>query len=109
MFRLDSEVNKRYFDVTFTIEEDDGTLKDYVYSVEAPRLRTLKKIQMLTRKDDSEDVIENLQEIITEVLSKNKGRRSVPEKIVEDMSIDETVALLTAFVAWLNGERARKN
>ena len=108
MFRLDSETNRRYFDVTFTIEEDDGTTNEYTYSVEAPRLRTLKKIQMLTRKDGSE-VIDDLQEIITEILSKNRGRRPVSEKIIEDMSIDDIVALLTAFVAWLNGERARKN
>lgn len=99
-------VNKRYFGITLYLEEDEKE-KSVSINVEPPKVKTLKKLTSLANSSEDK-VIDELEEAIIELLSKNKERIKINE-YVEELTIDEMTELLTAFFKWLNEEKKAKN
>ena len=81
--------------------------KSVSINVEPPKVKTLKKLT--SSANSSEDkAIDKFEEVIIELLNKNKERIKVNE-YVEELTIDEMTELLTAFFKWLNEEKKAKN
>ena len=99
-------VNKRYFGITLYLEEDEKE-KSVSINVEPPKVKTLKKLTSLANSSEDK-VIDELEEAIIELLSKNKEKIKINE-YVEELTIDEMTELLTAFFKWLNEEKKAKN
>jgi len=94
-----STVNKRYFNIK---------LSETVLDVEPPKLKALKKITSL-RKSGNENEIEDLCEAIQMILNKNKTGYIVSMGIIEELDLDQMNEILTAYFAWINGEKNNPN
>ena len=99
-------VNKRYFGITLYLEEDEKE-KSVSINVEPPKVKTLKKLTSLANSSEDK-TIDELEEAIIELLSKNKEKIKINE-YVEELTIDEMTELLTAFFKWLKEEKKAKN
>lgn len=99
MFDL-SAVNKRYFDIK---------LNDLVLEVEAPKVKTLKKIVSLAANSKKEEGLENMTDAVLTLLKKNKGDKKVPPSIIDELDYDQMNEIITAFFEWLTGEKNSKN
>jgi len=98
MFDL-STINKRYFSIK---------IGDLELEVEPPKLGVLKKITNLASSKD-EDAMADLADAVRLILSKNKAKRKVSEKVIEDLDIDQMDEILTAYFEWLDKARSSKN
>ena len=99
-------INKRYFGITLYLEEDEKE-KSVSINVEPPKVKTLKKLTSLANSSEDK-AIDELEEAIIELLSKNKEKIKINE-YVEELTIDEMTELLTAFFKWLKEEKKAKN
>lgn len=91
-----STVSKRYFQVRLGGKELD---------VEPPKLKKLRQFMELT-KVRSEDVMDNLTEALSGILSKNKTGYTVSADFVEEnLNFDEMNDLLTQYFEWVGQER----
>jgi len=99
MFDL-SAVNKRYFDIK---------LNDLVLEVEAPKVKTLKKIVDLAINSKKEEGLDGMTDAVLTLLKKNKGNKKVPPGIIDELDFDQMNEILTAFFEWLTGEKNSKN
>ena len=99
MFDL-SAVNKRYFDIK---------LNDLVLEVEAPKVKTLKKIVDLAINSKKEEGLDGMTDAVLTLLKKNKGNKKVPPEIIDELDFDQMNEIITAFFEWLTGEKISKN
>lgn len=99
MFDL-SAVNKRYFDIK---------LNDLVLEVEAPKVKTLKKIVDLAKNSKKEEGLDGMTDAVLTFLKKNKGNKKIPPTIIDELDFDQMNEILTAFFEWLTGEKNSKN
>lgn len=99
MFDL-SAVNKRYFDIK---------LNDLVLEVEAPKVKTLKKIVDLATNSKREEGLDGMTDAVLTLLKKNKGNKKVPPGIIDELDFDQMNEIITAFFEWLTGEKNSKN
>jgi len=99
MFDL-SAVNKRYFDIK---------LNDLVLEVEAPKVKTLKKIVNLATNSKKEEGLDSMTDAVLTLLKKNKGNKKVPMEIIDELDFDQMNEIITAFFEWLTGEKNSKN
>ncbi len=99
MFDL-SAVNKRYFDIK---------LNDLVLEVEAPKVKTLKKIVSLAANSKKEEGLDSMTDAVLTLLKKNKGDKKVPPSIIDELDYDQMNEIITAFFEWLTGEKNSKN
>lgn len=102
-----STVNKRYFEITLYAEDADGIVTPIKLDVEAPKLKTVRKLSKL--KNAKEDGIDELCEAIKKILSKNKEKYKVSDEIVENLDFDQLMQILEAYFNWLGDERNSKN
>jgi len=98
MFDMNT-ISKRYF----TIKINDIELE-----VEAPKLKTLKKITSLS-KSKNEDSIKDLSEAIQMILSKNKKGYKISDEVVDELDFDQMQQILMAYFEWLSKEQNSKN
>lgn len=98
MFDVKS-VNKRYFGININGKE---------LEVEPPKLKALKRITSLAKSRD-EEAMDDLEEALCMILSKNKANIKVTSKITEELDFDEINAILTAYFEWLSNAKNSKN
>lgn len=87
-----SSLNRRYFDICI------GTLK---LSIEPPKLKILRRLEKLF--NINENKTEELINILSVILSKNKTGFKVSEDFIEqNFNTDEIAGLLEVYFNWLN-------
>lgn len=95
-----STVSKRYFEVRIAGKD---------LSVEPPKLKKLRQFMELA-KVRNEDVVDNLTEALSGILSKNKAGYTVSADFVEEnLNFDEMNDLLTQYFEWVGQERNAPN
>lgn len=105
MFDL-SLVNRRYFTIKLTAEDEEGKAHVLSLDVEPARLKTLKKLISIS-KTAGPEAIDELCEAIQKLLSKNKSGKKVPEEYITALDFDQLQAILTAYFEWLGGEKEK--
>lgn len=100
-----TNINKRYFPVKLTAEDETGETHTTVVEVGPPKIKMLRELMDIAQKaskDENEvNIIKKLRDIIKKMLSKNKSGYKVPDAYVEAMDIDELFGLLNAYFKWL--------
>lgn len=84
-------VSRRYF----TIKLDEMVLE-----VEPPKLKTMKRL-MAVAKNGNAEAMEDLTEAMGLILNKNRKGTSVPQEIIEELTIDQMQEILSAFFGWV--------
>lgn len=103
-----STINKRYFDIKLTIEDDNNQSKSIELEVEPPKVKLLKKL-MSVKKTANEDSMDELSEALRKMLSKNKANYSIPTEYIDELNFDQMIEILSAYFEWLGKERNSKN
>jgi hypothetical protein len=104
MFDL-STVNRRYFDLKLDVVDDDtGEQHALRLSVNPCRVKTLKKFMSLVQAAP-ETVTDELVEAVRGLLSNNRQHKVVTKDFVEEMSLDEMLALVSAYMDWFGKEK----
>jgi hypothetical protein len=98
MFDINS-INRRYFEIK---------LNDTALEVEAPKVKTLKKIMSLS-KVRNEDAMDELAEAVRTLLSKNRSGYKVADELVDGLDLDQLNGILTAYFEWLTGNKNSPN
>ena len=84
--------NTRWYDVQL----QDGR----VLHLEPPSMGILRHIEQL------DGTVDDMAAAVADVLSKNKkGTRISKEEVLRTMTLEECSGLITAYMAWVNGER----
>ncbi|MEG2619554.1 MAG: hypothetical protein RR981_03190 [Oscillospiraceae bacterium] len=84
-------------------------ITDKDLSVEPPKLKKLRQFMELAGVRD-ENVIDNLTEALSAILSKNKAGYAVSADFVEEnLNFDEMNDLLTKYFEWVGQERNSPN
>jgi hypothetical protein len=94
-----SIVNRRYFGIK---------IDKFELEVEAPKVKTLKKVSALSKAAD-EDAITELAEAVSMILNKNKECKTVPDDVIDELDYDQLQWILESFFNWLNKEKNSKN
>lgn len=90
MFDINT-VSKRYFNIK---------IGDLTLEVEPPKVKVLKKITSLS-KTKNEDAMDDLAEAVRLILSKNKSKHEVSEKIIDELDFDQLEQILSAYFDWM--------
>ena len=105
----------RYFEIKLKVPEkkivDEIEIeaeKEIVLELEPPTKKMLNKIVKL-RKEESEEVMDNLYEAVWMILNKNKTGKKISIETVDKINIDLINAILTAYFGWLNKEQNSPN
>lgn len=91
-------VNRRYFEININGE---------VLNVLPPKIKLLKKLTS-TMKNSNEDILDNLVDSVKSMLSRNKENINIDDA-VEDMDMDQLMAVMTAYFEWINNVKSSKN
>ena len=90
-------VKTRYFELE---APDSGRL----LLIEPPKLKTLKAMEDIEKEKNSG--IGEVAELLSKIISKNKGGRKVTaDQVMSWMDIDQMQAFLDAFMGWLRQSR----
>lgn len=96
---------RRYFEVL--LAGDNHTVK---LAVKPPKLKTLKKLQLLSKGMQGDDIdVDLLIDVVVSILKNNKNNINIKPEMVEELSIDQLMNLMTAYTEWINSERKEKN
>ncbi|PYG88500.1 hypothetical protein LY28_01349 [Ruminiclostridium sufflavum DSM 19573] len=101
-----STINKRYFNISISVTNDEGKELDISLDVEPPKIKTLKKIIVLSKDKDDENA---MSEAITLILNKNKTGFKVPNEIIENLDTDQYKAILKEYTSWLKEVKNNPN
>lgn len=91
MFNLNL-VNSRYFDVI---------IGEINLQVEPCTVKTMKRFQEVSTNPG-----EDLAKIASTILNKNKAGYIVADEIIEALTIDQLLELLTVYFAWIAKEKS---
>ncbi|QNU66916.1 hypothetical protein EHE19_019160 [Ruminiclostridium herbifermentans] len=105
MFDINT-INKRYFDISISVTDDEGKEHSFRLDVEPPKVKTLKKIIALSKNKDNEEA---MSEAIRLILNKNKTNFKVSDEIIENLDIDQYKAIFNEYSKWLNEVRNSPN
>lgn len=103
-----SQVQKRYFDVRLSVEEENGEVHKVELKVEPPTVKKLRQLMAISKGND-DSVLTELRDGIRDILSKNKIHYKVPDTYIDNLDFDQLTAILTAYMEWLAGEKRSKN
>ncbi|WP_143316866.1 hypothetical protein [Clostridium sp. HBUAS56017] len=92
-------INKRYFNIK---------IGDLTLDVEPPKIKALKKITALSKAND-ESAMDELTEAVKLILSKNKKKCKVPEKVIDELDLDQIQQILIEFFKWLSESKNSPN
>ena len=92
-------ISKRYFDIK---------IGDLILEVEPPTIKVLKKITAIS-KVKNEDSMDELAEVISLILNKNKEGYEVPKETIDKLDQDQLNAILIEFFEWLGKTKNSKN
>lgn len=101
-------LSKRYFGLHLTVETDDGK-RDINLEIEAPKLKTMKRLMALSEAGEDENQIDMLADMMQKLLSKNKSGYKVPRELIEELNFDELQAIIEAFLSWVADVQNQKN
>lgn len=105
MFDL-SQVNTRYFEVKLVVTDDTtGELQTLRLSINPSTVKTLKRFVALA-KANPEEVTDDLVEAVRRLVSNNKQHKVVSTEYIEEMSVDEMMALIRAYMEWFGKEKS---
>lgn len=91
-------ISKRYFDISISVEDDDGRTYSAKLEVEPPKVKALRKIVELSKDKNDENA---LSEAIRIILSKNKTGYRVPDEIIDNLDIDQYRTILEEYGKWI--------
>lgn len=106
-----TSLNTRYFDIK--LNKPGGSA--LVLHVEPCKLKTLTKMLNVTKvaaeatEDSAGEVLEDLVGVVHDILSKNKGHVKVSKETVEELSFDQLLQIITAYMGWLQDTKKAKN
>lgn len=103
-----SKINKRYFEIQISVEDDEGQEHSAHLEVEPPRIKALKKITALSKVRE-EDAMNDLSAAIAMILNKNKEKYKVPDEIIDNLDFDQMDGILSEYFEWLSKEKNSKN
>jgi hypothetical protein len=103
-----STISKRYFPIKLTVTGDDNQEHCIELEVEPPKMKTLKKLVAI-KKEDGTAVVGELNDVVGEILSKNKSGYKVPQEYVESLDYEQIAQILDAYFSWLNQEKNSPN
>ena len=101
-----STINRRYFDINISVQDDEGKTHNISLNVEPPKVKTLNKIISLSKDKENEDT---MSEAILLVLNKNKSGYKVSKEIIDELDTDEYVTILTEYFNWVAEVRNSPN
>lgn len=102
-----SKVQKRYFDIRLAVEDESGEVHNVDLKVEPPKLKKLRQLMSLENAKTSE-AIDDLRDAVRDILSKNKDGYKVPDEYVDELNLDQLMAIIEAYMNWV-GEQKAKN
>ena len=88
-------INGRYFQVK---------IGDIELDLEPCKLKTIRKFQEMAKKADTD---EDLIDLVSIVLSKNKTGYKVSDEIIEELDADQINELLISYFSWVSKEKAQ--
>lgn len=92
-------INKRYFEINISVKDDEGETHSVKLEVEPPKVKTLKKIVLLSKNKDDENA---MSEAITLILNKNKTGYKVPNVIIDELDLDQYNGIFEEYSEWLS-------
>lgn len=103
-----SAIQKRYFDIRLTVEDDNGEFHKVDLQVLPP---TVKQLGCLTSvaKSGSDDIMEELRDAVCGILSRNKTGYRVPDECIEQLDFDQLSGIMMAYMDWVADEKQAKN
>lgn len=101
-----SIINKRYFEISISVEDDEGKVYSVTLEVEPPKLKAYKKIVALSKDKDNE---ETLSEALRIILNKNRTGYKVPDGIIDNLDTDQYKTIFSEYSKWLSEVRNNPN
>lgn len=92
-------VNRRYFEININGE---------VLNVLPPKVKLLKKLTSSVKNTSDEDILDSLVDSVKSMLSRNKENINVDDA-VEEMDMDQLMAVMAAYFEWINNVKSSKN
>jgi len=103
-----SQIQKRYFEIRLTAEDEDGQTHKVELQVEPPTVKQLERLTAVARADETE-ILEELRNAVGGILSKNKTRYRVPDAYIENLDFDQLSGIMMAYIDWVTEEKKAKN
>ena len=103
-----SQISKRYFGISLAAEKEDGTIDRIELQVEPPTVKQLRKL-MSVAKSDNTAAMDDLEDAVRCILSKNKTGYIVPDAYVDSLDFDQLTGILEAYLNWVGEEKKAKN
>lgn len=103
-----SQISKRYFDICLAVEKEDGETDRIELQVEPPTVKQLRKLMSVADSNNT-SAMDDLEDAVRSILSKNKTGYIVPDAYVDGLDFDQLTGILTAYLSWVGEEKKVKN
>jgi len=103
-----SQISKRYFDIGFTVEKEDGETDRIELQVEPPTVKQLRKLMSVADSNNT-SAMDDLEGAVRSILSKNKTGYIVQDVYVDSLDFDQLAGILKAYLNWVGEEKKAKN
>lgn len=109
-----SSVNRRYFDLRLICIDENDEEHELKLQVEPPKIKLLRRLTAIAKPGDEGNAdnfaaMDELQNVVRDMLSKNKAGYKVPDKYVDSLDFDQLIGIITAYFEWLGAQKKAKN
>ncbi|MFT9055102.1 MAG: hypothetical protein ABF449_00565 [Ethanoligenens sp.] len=106
-----SSVNRRYFDLRLICTDKNDEEHELKLQVEPPKIKLLRRLTAIAKPSGEGNfaAMDELQDVVRDMLSKNKAGYKVPDEYVDSLDFDQLVGIITAYFEWLGAQKKAKN
>ena len=102
-----STINKRYFDITLAVTDDNDKEHKIKLEVGPPKVKVLRKMTHI--KSAGDDAIDELADAIRKILSNNRSKFKVPQEYIDELDFEEIQGIFSAYMEWVAKNRNDPN
>ncbi len=104
-----SAIQKRYFDLRLTVEDEDGQTHSVDLQVLPPTVKQMRRMVSIEKSSGDDNNMEELRDAVCGILSRNKTGYRVPVEYIDALDYDQLAGIQEAYWVWVREERQAKN
>ena len=99
MYKRKDVLTKETFEITIS---DETTVKTLNLNVYQPKIALIRKLTNVAKSKETEEIIENMLEILTSALKNNKEKVEIStDFLAEALDTDDMTALFEDYFKWV--------
>ena len=97
MINIDAMIKSRTLPISFTIEFENGKTKKVNLELKSMKLKALRKLKKLQKKDDEDSVLKRVKTI----LNNNKKNYHLKDDEIDELTTEQLQAIAKAYMKWV--------